>query len=133
MEKDRSYTSLEARALDPGQADMVTTIAGKGRIAAQLHNHSLGVFRMSSGEVVHFTFIERGDKRTFGVEMFDPNGEFVGYGPIESVELDAQGRGLSPWNVAWRDKEDRFYIINNKDFPFIRIVNLEIRDRDLTD
>jgi len=125
------YASVTSGPMDTDHADMVTSIAGRADpIAALLHNRTRGLFQLQDGRLVHFTFSEFGSKRVFGVEVFDQEGNFVGYGPIQSVDLGKNGIANLRWDVACKDDEDRFYIIDREgENAVVRIVKLKVQPR----
>ena len=119
----RSYTEVSNPTIYEN-ADLVIYYAGI-KEGARLHNTSLGIFRLQNDRIVHFTFVEFGRERYFGVEVFDGEGQLTGYGVIEKIPLSAQGTASLFLDIAWKDKEDRFYIIDRRDKPVIRVVELE--------
>lgn len=117
-----AYTKAKG---DDQEADIELRYAGQ-LIRAVLHNKSQGIFRLKSREIVHFTFCEFGTERLFGVEVFDPRGELTGYGIIDKVPVSATGTASLMLDIAWKDEQDRFYIIDRTETPVIRVVELEI-------
>lgn len=126
----RAYTEVK-KPMIYENADLVIRYAGIEK-GARLHNRSRGLFRLQDGRIVHFTFVEFGRQRYFGVEVFDGDGQLVGYGAIKKIPLTAQGIANLFLEIAWKDEQDRFYVIDRTDQPVIRVVELEIRPTDMT-
>ena len=119
------YRAADPEARDPRELNLVT----RGRhdpIGAVFHNESRGLFVLSDGRMVHFSLAKQGDERVFGVEVFDPAGRLVGYGPLERVPHPADRASQLPLYVEWKDAEDRFYLRDERDLPVIRVVTLAI-------
>lgn len=125
--EEQPYTIVTSSPFDTDHADMVTSVAGMSRpLAALLHNRTRGLFKLQNGRLVHFTFSEFGDERVFGIEVFDEEGNLIGYGPIRAVPLDRNGMATLWWRVAWKDDKGRFYIVDREgDAPVVRVVELE--------
>ena len=121
----RAYTEVTKPVIYEN-ADLVIRYAGIEK-GARVHNTSLGLFRLQDDRIVHFTKVEFGRQRHFGVEVFDRDGQLVGYGAIEKVPLTAKGIANLFLEVVWKDELDRFYVIDRMDHPVIRVVELEIR------
>jgi len=126
----RAYTEVKKPGIYEN-ADWMIRYAGAQK-SARLHNRSRGLFRLQDGRIVHFTFVEFGRQRYFGVEVFDGDGQLVGYGAIEKIPLSAQGIANLFLEVVWKDELDRFYVIDRTGHPVIRVVELEIRPTDMT-
>ena len=126
----RAYTEVDKPAIYEN-VDMMIFYAGIEK-GAKLHNTSLGLFRLQDDRIVHFTKVEFGRQRYFGVEVFDRDGQLVGYGAIKKIPLTAQGIANLFLEIAWKDEQDRFYVIDRTDQPVIRVVELEIRPTDMT-
>lgn len=88
------------------------------------HNTAHGIYRLNHGHVLHFTFIEKDGVRTFGAEIFDQNLNLIGYGKIfEKLMLsDPETVNLLQIDITWKDEDDKFYIIEWKTEPIIRVV-----------
>ena len=121
----RAYTEVKKPVIYEN-ADLVIRYAGIEK-GARVHNTSLGLFRLQDDRIVHFTKVEFGRQRHFGVEVFDRDGQLVGYGAIEKIPLTVQGIAKLFLEVVWKDELDRFYVIDRMDHPVIRVVELEIR------
>lgn len=110
-------------------------INGPGwRFVATIRSSSRGLFALQDGSLVHFTTQFEGkdelDDNYFGVEVFDPNGVFIGSGPVQNMEpFDKDERSII--EVLWCDKEDRFYLTDHRnDFPVLRVMRLEYEVED---
>jgi len=126
----RAYTEVKNPSIYEN-VDMMIFYAGIEK-GAKLHNTSLGLFRLQDDRIVHFTKVEFGRQRYFGVEVFDRDGQLVGYGAIKKIPLTAQGIANLFLEIAWKDEQDRFYVIDRTYQPVIRVVELEIRPTDKT-
>ena len=126
----RAYTEVKNPVIYEN-ADLVIRYAGIEK-GARVHNTSLGLFRLQDDRIVHFAIIEFGGQRNFGVEVFDADGQLVGYGAIEKIPVSAKGIANLFLEVVWKDELDRFYVIDRMDHPVIRVVELEIRPTDMT-
>lgn len=83
-------------------------------------------FSLSLAElVIHFTLIADGEHRIFGAELFDSQGEMLGYAPIVNSNTVGAEDWDVPWFVEWKDKGNRFYVLNMEGDPIIQIVNIE--------
>lgn len=104
------------------------------RFVATLRSSSRGLFALQDGSLVHFTTQFEGkdelDDSIFGVEVFDPNGAFIGSGPVQNMEsFDKDERSII--EVLWCDKEDRFYLTDHcSGFPVLRVMRLEYEVED---
>ena len=126
----RAYTEVDKPAIYEN-ADL-TIFYARTMKGARVHNTSLGLFRLQDDQIVHFTNVEFGRQRYFGTEVFDRDGQLVGYGAIEKIPLTAQGIAKLFLDIGWKDELDRFYVIDRMDQPVIRVVELEIRPTDMT-
>ncbi len=126
----RAYTEVKNPSIYEN-VDMMIFYAGIEK-GAKLHNTSLGLFRLQDDRIVHFTKVEFGRHRYFGVEVLDGKGQLVGYGAIEKIPLTAQGIANLFLDILWKDELDRFYVIDRMDQPVIRVVELEIRPTEMT-
>lgn len=70
-----------------------------GSVGVLIHNQSKGLFRLSSGEIIHFTNIEKADgsARVFGAELYDermsiwrnpPSGIFIPPGRQKCITVE---------------------------------------------
>lgn len=105
----------EARVLHSGEAH-----------AGVVHNESLGVFTLSDGRIVHFTFIREDDQRVFGIELYSSDGRLQEYGPVEGLPDFEPPTASSPFNVTWKNEQDHFYLIDRTTFPAVRVVSFDL-------
>ena len=82
------------------------------RLTVVFENESVGLWRLNDGKLAHFTVIRSGKDRVFGVELFDAEGNRLGYAELETIA------GTGPYNVGyvtkrlhWKDQEDVFYFV----------------------
>jgi len=113
------------RVYDEPFPDEARVLHGGGTHAGILHNESQGVFTLSDGRIVHFTFIRQGDQRVFGIELFSPDGQLQAYGPVEGLPAVDPPVALSPFWVTWKDEQDQFYLIDRTGFPTVRVVSFD--------
>lgn len=78
------------------------------------HSESRGLFTLSDGRVVHFSAQQVDGAKIFGVEIFDTHGRYIGYNPVKSIDIPANETWDRYVHVAWKDEEDRFYLIDDK-------------------
>ena len=121
----KAYTKV-GRPVIYENVDVLVHCSGT-KEGARLHNRSFGLFRLQNHQIVHFTFSEFGRERVFGLEVFDEDGQLTGYGAIESVPLTSQGTASFNLKIVWKDEQDRFYIIDRRNTPVTRVVELEYR------
>lgn len=71
------------------------------------YNRSLGLFRLKTGEIVHFAQIKKGDKTVLMIEILDEKARNV----ITTQELDAIGNLLVKDNLVKGSKYDRIDLV----------------------
>ncbi len=126
-----AYTPVEVPNLAdyeerPDYPDDVDLIHVRGKsFGARIHNQSKEVFFDSDGRIVHFTFIRDGDRRTFGAELFDQQGNLLGYEPIGTYTTTEDGRTIARFEIGWQDSEDRFYILDYREQPVVCVVTID--------
>lgn len=119
-----NLADYEERPDYPDGVDLIHV--GGESFGARIHNQSKEVFFDSDGRIVHFTFIRDGDRRTFGVELFDEEGDLLGYAPIDSYTTTRDGRTVvARFEIGWQDSEDRFYILDYREQPVVRVVSID--------
>jgi hypothetical protein len=109
-----------------GSSGISSMVFNKGgdKFFIYVNNRSVGLFRLENNKIVHFSFINDGkNKAILGVDMFGKNGEHVGYGPVRNFLL--KGNPIFSIEVLWKDKDDRFYVCDTREFSMIRIVRLQ--------
>lgn len=99
----------------------------RGRLAAEIYNASVGLFRLRDGRIVHFTSLrdETGEGRVFGVEVYRPDGTLQGYAPFERFDAHRGESALFPVTVEWKDDNDLFYLRETGEQPVVRVVRLD--------
>ena len=106
--------------------DEARVLHSGGAHAGIVHNESLGVFTISDGRIVHFTFIREDDQRVFGMELYSPDGQLQAYGPVEGLPAFDLPVASSPFNVTWKNEQDHFYLIDRTSFPAVRVVSFDL-------
>lgn len=108
--------------------DLKGSLGGKS-VKFLFHNESKGLFQLRNGNIVHFTYIEdrKGTSRTFGVEVYTKDMEPIGYVKLYTkVFHPSQSIRVLLKNVLWKDKNDRFYILDlTGAADVIQVVTLE--------
>lgn len=99
-----------------------------GRFITKIYNKSVGLF-FHDGEIIEFVFMDNDasyykNAITFGINRYSLDGSFIDYHVIDQFSGDPSGRFFL--DVLWRDDYGRFYFLDKKDIPFIRIMELEI-------
>ncbi len=112
-------------AADQGRFSFVTSRKGRKRFGI-LRNESRGVFTLNDGRIVHFTLIERLANKVFGMEVYRPDGQLAGYAPLEKTPLTPGQAVDIPISVHWKDSRDRFYLVDRREIPTLKVVTLEI-------
>ena len=79
---------------------------------------------MNNEDIVHFTFNQFEDARIFGVEVFNADGELMGYGAIEKGYTTPHGVSYLATYPVWKDAQDRFYFLGMGRAPQVRVVEL---------
>ncbi len=94
-----------------------------GKFAVRMQNMSRGLFAMNNGTIVHFSVTRSSEEEIIdGVELFEPDGTYIGYGQFENHSMAME--------VLWKDKDDRFYIRDSMGFSKIRVMSLEYQKID---
>ena len=117
-------------------------------MAARIRNESRGIFELSDGRIVHFSLQtvaredlpegqapplddhahhgDHGGPRdlvTLGIEVFSPEGEFLGYGAVDTFTEHGH---TEQFYIDWKDDQDRFYIREMTDRFVVWIATLEL-------
>jgi len=98
--------------------------AREGTYGFTHYNESQGLFKMKNEDIVHFTFNQFEEARVFGVEVFHPDGELMGYGAIEKGYTTPHGVSYFATYPVWKDAQDRFYFLSMGGTPQVRVVEL---------
>ena len=67
-----------------------------------------------------------GEKYELFVEVFSPEGELTGFGPVNEFEGFQAPRTGGALEVVWKDELDRFYWIDRSRYPLLRVTTLSI-------
>lgn len=93
-------------------------------VSAYLKSESLGIFEMSDGRLIHLSSQLQNGKRKTVVEVFNEEGKLEGVGLLEKFTLAGTEQKALITNI-WKDKDDRFYIIDKRGAPAVRIGRIE--------
>ena len=102
-----------------------------GVFYARVFAWSLGVFVLSTGEVINFTRLTplRGEI-SLQAELFDASGNLLGHGPVrfDDSALTSNKKTLSRFEILWVDDNDQVYLRrpNDKGFYVLSIAELTI-------
>lgn len=113
----------EADPDNPGQI-VFTVYTGDGPFVGIVNSESLGVFTLSDGRLLHISsqLVEE-DRQTI-VEIFSREGELEGIGRLEEFTYPATVQNALI-EFIWKDQNDRFYFIDNRDVPVVRVGQIE--------
>lgn len=89
-------------------ADMRSLTVEGGQSYHILHNRSRGLFRYD-GHIYHFTFIEIGEERVFGVEIYDSGMNLLAYKRLEAIPISTEENNTIYRFVDDVDAEGNFY------------------------
>lgn len=98
-----------------------------GRFVVVVRRYSLGLFCLNDDKIVNFVFTRKDSEQTIGVEIFQPDGQFMGYAPVEFRHLEGSRSGSSRApSIIGMDHDDRFYMVDyGSGPPVIRVMRLE--------
>lgn len=130
VETEAPYEKIHPDAISEGDSSSFQVTRMKSgepeTVAGIIHNTTLGLYQLQDGRIVHFTQVRQKGARKFGVEVYRADGTFEGYSLLPGVA--EVGFGRTPV-VAWKDSQDRFYVITTggeKDVPVVRVISLKI-------
>lgn len=86
--------------------------------AGRSRNTSAGLVRLSTGEIVHFTYYIRDERGHIIAEVFSPEGTLIGW---DVVYEDLPGQAYPPLRAMSIDGDDRIYWIDEVDVPRVRV------------
>ena len=91
-----------------------------GKFLIVQQNLSRGIFVLNNGNIIHFTSTQKNNKVKNFVELFDRNGNYIGYSLLNEL-ID----------VLWKDKDDNFYCrtVSEQGFSIIKVFKLYINLR----
>ncbi|MCW9706169.1 6-bladed beta-propeller [Fodinibius salsisoli] len=93
-------------------------------VSAYLKSESLGIFEMNDGRLIHLSSQLQNGKRKTVVEVFNEEGKLEGVGLLEKFTFAGTEQKALITNI-WKDKDDRFYIIDKRDVPVVRVGRIE--------
>lgn len=92
--------------------------------SARINSEELGLFTLKDGRLINFSSqLYKGVRMTM-VEVFTPKGELEGFGRIKKLTFPGSTRGALITSL-WMDDNDRFYFIDKRKAPVIRIGTIE--------
>lgn len=89
-------------------ADMTSLTVEGGQSYHILHNRSRGLFQYGD-HIFHFTFIEIGEERVFGVEIYDSDMNLLTYKRLEAIPITTEANNTIYRYVDEVDAEGDFY------------------------
>ena len=120
----RAYIPVSERDFETNRdyRSWAITMAGPtGIFHAKVLNHCIGIAIRSTGEIVNLTRQTplRKDQE-YSAELFDPNGNLLGYGPLQFDDPRLNGNELvmSEIEFLWNDAADRTYIRRRNEHGF---------------
>lgn len=103
---------------------VIYTDKGTKSVSAYLKSVSLGIFEMKDGRLIHLSSqLQDGQRKTI-VEVFNEEGKLEGVGLLEKFTFAGTEQKALITNI-WKDKDDRFYIIDKQDVPVVRVGRIE--------
>ncbi len=106
--------------------DNVTTIHYGGEvIAADVKRQSLGIFSLSDGTIVIFYLQYEEDTTLLITELYTPDGVLIGKGQ-KDLEYTTIAHAFTILSIVYIDMNDTFYIIDDRDLPKIKAINLSM-------
>ncbi|MDZ7773518.1 MAG: 6-bladed beta-propeller [Balneolaceae bacterium] len=93
---------------------------GMKTYTAYVKSHSLGLFRLDDGRLVHFSSQVADTVRRLQVEVFDKQGRLQGIGTLPRFRLSLSENN-APLTFAWMDDRRRFYVIDEREVPVVRV------------
>ena len=112
VDSDEPVELVDPDAFDPDDPDrrMVQVFWQEEQYAGIVQNGSHGLFELEDGRVAHFTHLRVDGAYQFGVELFAPDGERIGYDTLSPIGRESYG--ADPYQVAARGEDNRFYVID---------------------
>jgi len=106
---------------------MAYVISARGtQFAGFINNESLGLYILKNQQIVHFTRTWKGNRREFGVELFDPKGDLLGYGTIPSLRFEGERSDAPGVSISWMDQNNQVYIISGNPVPLLEVYKLSL-------
>lgn len=97
---------------------------GQQQSGGKINSYSIGLVKMNDGKILHFSGqrMQTQDSLKTMVEVFNPQGNLIGTGSFDEIEIESNLLAFESYNPAiWMDKKNRFYFIDNKNVPMIRV------------
>jgi hypothetical protein len=88
--------------------------------SARINSEDLGLFTLQDGRLVNFTSQIHDGVRMTMVEVFNRKGKLEGFGRLQKLTFPGSAKGAKIKSL-WKDKNDRFYFIDERKAPVIRI------------
>lgn len=104
--------------------DFIAHNSGKS-IIANIHNESMGLYKLSTGELIHFTIIEKNRTKILGAEVYDSKLNFIKYYIIDEKKRTGDVSVNFNIRIISKDNMDNFYLVDNSKFPTIKKVRLK--------
>ena len=121
-------TYLENKNLDNINVDAKFSDFDTGKEVGVIHhNWSIGLVKTSKGNFLHFTFIEKGEERIFGAELYDSEFNPKKYITLFKEEMSTEPgvSNLLSWKIIGIDDQDRIYVLDREDTPLVRVIKLD--------
>ncbi len=93
---------------------------GSRTFNALIKSESLGIYELSDGRMIHLNAQLVDTTRKVMAEVFNPKGKLQGVGELPGFRSYKSDTNVDI-TVAWKDEQDRFYIIDEEGAPTIRI------------
>ena len=125
--REEAYTPLDEAPDRENRPPNVNVIHSRGDVfPAAIHNKSEAVFTLTDGRIVHFSVIQEGEERYLQAELFTQDGRLTGWGRIDNFDrVNEEDPRSRPWvRISWKDDDDRFYIVDYRGEPTVRVVNI---------
>lgn len=100
------------------------TPTGNVSESGYISSESLGLYELSDKRIVHFSSQVKDDQRVIIVEIFHPQNGLEGFGQLDEFNVSADEQRI-PIGSIWKDNQDRFYIIDNRDLPAVIVGELQ--------
>lgn len=105
-------------------AIVIYTDEGTKSGSAYLKSISLGIFEMKDGRLIHLSSQLKDGQRKTIAEVFDDEGTLKGIGQLKKFTFDKTVQEALIADI-WKDNDDRFYIIDERGAPAVRIGRIE--------
>ncbi len=106
--------------------ELVIHSEGK-KFIVKIFNKSLGLFKLKSGNIIHFTTVKISNQLKFGYELYNENMEFLNYFVLESQRFYFDKQVKFKIEILWKDDQDYFYLADYNGFPIIKKIKLNVK------